>query len=164
MTDAYSAGREAGIREAAAVASSIALPMDGKREKVQATYMRNVISTRILDLFDSPAPAGVTVPDKLYQAAKRDAEEAEAYAAELEKERDAAVERAKEASQYLAIETLHAEEAEAKLAKAVEALKGAAKQHRIIAGMDLMGASAVAYNAARAAERTLAELKGEKNE
>jgi hypothetical protein len=31
-----------------------------------------------------PAPAGVTVPDELYQAAKRDAEEAEAYAAELE--------------------------------------------------------------------------------
>jgi hypothetical protein len=32
----------------------------------------------------APAPAGVTVPDELYQAAKRDAEEAEAYAAELE--------------------------------------------------------------------------------
>jgi hypothetical protein len=31
-----------------------------------------------------PAPAGVTVPDELYQAAKRDAEEAEAYAEELE--------------------------------------------------------------------------------
>jgi hypothetical protein len=56
------------------------------------------------------------------------------------------------------------EELEAKLAKAVEALKGAAKQHRIIAGMDLMGASAAAYNAARAAESTIEELKGEKDE
>lgn len=56
------------------------------------------------------------------------------------------------------------EELDTKLEKAVEALKGAAKQHRIIAGMDLMGASAVAYNAARAAESTTAELKGEKDE
>jgi chromosome segregation ATPase len=46
------------------------------------------MSNEILALLDSPAPAGVTVPDELYEAAKRDAEEAEAYAAELEKERD----------------------------------------------------------------------------
>ena len=53
------------------------------------------------------------------------------------------------------------EELESKLAKAVEALKGAAQQHRIIAGMDLMCGSSIAYNAAREAEATLAELKGE---
>ena len=51
---------------------------------------------------------------------------------------------------------------EARLGKAVEALRGSAKQHRIVAGMDLMGASAVAYNAARDAEAKLAEIKGEK--
>jgi len=49
-----------------------------------------------------------------------------------------------------------------KLAKAVDALRESAKQHRVVAGRDLMGASAVAYNAARDAEAALAELKGKK--
>lgn len=52
------------------------------------------------------------------------------------------------------------DELKAKLEKAVEALKRAAQEHRVIAGMDLIGASATAYNAARDAEATLAELKG----
>ena len=39
----------------------------------------------------------------------------------------------------------------------VEALRVSARQHRAIAGMDLMGASAVAYNAARDAEAALTE-------
>jgi len=51
-----------------------------------------------------------------------DLAKAQARIEELEQERDAAVERAKEFSQYLAIETLHAETAEAKLAKAIDLL------------------------------------------
>jgi len=46
------------------------------------------------------------------------------------------------------------------LAKAVEGLRESAKQHRIVAGMDLMGASSVAYNAARDAHTKLAEIEG----
>jgi hypothetical protein len=42
----------------------------------------------------------------------------------------------------------------------VGALDKARGQLRIIAGMDLMGASAVAWNAAREADATLAKLKG----
>jgi hypothetical protein len=72
MTD-YNAGRASGIREAAEVASSFG-----------CCHVPNEIAADILALLDAPAPAGVTVPDELYQAAKRDAEEAEAYAAELE--------------------------------------------------------------------------------
>lgn len=53
------------------------------------------------------------------------------------------------------------EELEVKLAKAVEALESSTKEHHVIAGMDLMSASAVAYNAAQAGNITLAELKGE---
>ena len=109
--------------------------------------------------------AGTAVDYKeLYEAAKRDAEEAEAYAAELEKERDDL--QLKLAGAVAECERIGGlwHTAEDKLAKAVEALKGAAKQHRIIAGMDLMGASAAAYNAARAAESTIEELKGEKDE
>ena len=80
--------------------------------------------------------------------------ELEAKLAACEKYRDAYAECDR-------IATKAVRDLEAKLAKAVEALKGAAKQHRIIAGMDLMGASAVAYNAARAAESTIEELTGE---
>ena len=72
MTD-YNAGRASGIREAAEVASSFG-----------CCHVPNEIAADILALLDAPAPAGVTVPDELYQAAKRDAEEAEAYAEELE--------------------------------------------------------------------------------
>jgi hypothetical protein len=43
--------------------------------------------------------------------------------AEVEVERDAAVERSREASQYLAIETNHAEAAEAENARLVDAIK-----------------------------------------
>jgi hypothetical protein len=54
--------------------------------------------------------------------------------------------------------------AERKKSKAlVDALCKSAHQHRVIAGMDLMGASSTAYNAAREAEAALAELKGEPN-
>ena len=56
------------------------------------------------------------------------------------------------------------EELEAKLAKAVEVIKAAAREHRVIAGMDMVGASSTAYNAAREAEATLAELTGGKDE
>jgi hypothetical protein len=55
---------------------------------------------------DRKSPAGDWVRYEDYQA--------------LQAERDAAVDRAKEASQYLAIETRHAEIAEAQLAKARE--------------------------------------------
>lgn len=41
----------------------------------------------------------------------------------------------------------------------IEALESAAKQHRTIAGMGVMCASAVAYNAAREAEAALAAIK-----
>ncbi len=51
--------------------------------------------------------------------------------------------------------------AEAKLAKAVAALREAAHQHRVIAGFDLMCASVTACNAARAAEAVLRELGAE---
>ena len=71
MTD-YNAGREAGIREAAA------------RMTDENGAETNASQAILALLDDAPAPAGVTVPDELYQAAKRDAEEAEAYAAELE--------------------------------------------------------------------------------
>ena len=53
---------------------------------------------------------------------------------------------------------------EAKLAKAVEALRKSAHEQRNIAGMGLIGASSIAYNAAREAEATLAELAGESHE
>ena len=53
------------------------------------------------------------------------------------------------------------EAAEAKLAKAVAALREATHQHRVIAGFDLMCASVTAYNAARAAEAVLRELGAE---
>jgi 4-hydroxy-3-methylbut-2-enyl diphosphate reductase IspH len=53
---------------------------------------------------------------------------------------------------------------EAKLAKAVEVIKAAAREHRVIAGMDMVGASSTAYNAAREAEATLAELTGDTND
>jgi hypothetical protein len=42
---------------------------------------------------------------------------------QLRRERDAAVERAKEASQYLAIETHHAEQVSEKLDKAIDLLR-----------------------------------------
>jgi hypothetical protein len=62
-----------------------------------------------------------------------------------------------------AITTLRADlTAEREKSKAlVDALCKSAHQHRVIAGMDLMGASSTAYNAAREAEAALAELKGE---
>jgi hypothetical protein len=112
MSDAYNAGRAAGIREAAEVAREIADQYVGYMSRIERA---------ILALLDAPAPAGVTVRglafamypkdmrgnyeqredfpeyvrmaeiairtlsgNELYQAAKRDAEEAEAYAAELE--------------------------------------------------------------------------------
>jgi hypothetical protein len=51
---------------------------DEAKAAAQADYEARIMAAL------EPAPAGVTVPDELYQAAKRDAEEAEAYAAELE--------------------------------------------------------------------------------
>jgi hypothetical protein len=50
---------------------------------LEPTEIAETTEYRRADLAPDP-PAGVTVPDELYQAAKRDAEEAEAYAAELE--------------------------------------------------------------------------------
>ena len=76
MTDAEKAARAAGIREAAEVARTVAEQYVG--------YMSRIERAILTLLDDAPAPAGVTVPDELYQAAKRDAEEAEAFAAELE--------------------------------------------------------------------------------
>ena len=52
-------------------------------------------------------------------------------------------------------------DAEAKLAQAVEALEASAKEHRAIAGMDLLSASSIAWNAARQAEHAIAAIKGE---
>jgi hypothetical protein len=57
--------------------------------------------------------------------------------------------------------------ADPRVAALVEALQEAARQHRIIAGMDLMSASSVAYNAAREAEAALAAFNtttGDKDE
>jgi hypothetical protein len=51
---------------------------DEAKAAAQADYEARIMAAL------EPSPAGVTVPDELYQAAKRDAEEAEAYAAELE--------------------------------------------------------------------------------
>jgi hypothetical protein len=58
------------------------------------------------------------------------------------------------------IASLPAAQPAPEVAALVEALRESAKQHRIIAGMDMMGASAVAYNAARAAEAALAAMEG----
>jgi heterodisulfide reductase subunit A-like polyferredoxin len=52
----------------------------------------------------------------------------------------------------LATEYLRADIAAARVSELVEGLRASAKAHRIIAGMDIMGASATAYNAAREAE------------
>jgi hypothetical protein len=82
MTDAEKAAREAGIREAAEVVDGSSFMSMGYRDGILAL------------LNSTPAPAGVTVPDELYQAAKRDAEDAEAYAAELEAKLAKAVEAA----------------------------------------------------------------------
>lgn len=51
-----------------------------------------------------------------------------------------------------------AEAAEAALSAAEEALRLSAVSHRVIAGMDLISASAVAYNAARDAEAAIAKI------
>ena len=51
-----------------------------------------------------------------------------------------------------------AERAEAAFAAAEDALRLSAVSHRVIAGMDLISASAVAYNAAREAETALAQI------
>jgi hypothetical protein len=58
---------------------------------LEPTEIAETTEYRRADLAPDP-PAGVTVPDELYQAAKRDAEEAEAYAAELEAKLAKAVE------------------------------------------------------------------------
>lgn len=52
MTDAYNAGREAGIREAAAVASGFG-----------CCHVPEEIAAGILALLDAPAPAGVNVQE-----------------------------------------------------------------------------------------------------
>jgi hypothetical protein len=54
MSDAYNAGRAAGIREAAEVAREIADQYVGYMSRIERA---------ILALLDSPAPAGVTVED-----------------------------------------------------------------------------------------------------
>jgi 3-dehydroquinate dehydratase len=51
---------------------------------------------------------------------------------------------------------------EARVKVLEEALRESAKQHRVIAGMDMMCASAVAYNAARAAEAIITAMEKEK--
>jgi hypothetical protein len=87
--------------------------------------------------------AGTAVDYKeLYEAAKRDAEEAEAYAAELEEDRRKTYEA------LLLVSRLHSE-VEAKLAKAVEALE------KLNVGEGW---------AAQIARTTLAELTGGKDE
>jgi hypothetical protein len=58
---------------------------------LEPTEIAETTEYRRADLAPDP-PAGVTVPDELYQAAKRDAEEAEAYAAEVEAKLAKAVE------------------------------------------------------------------------
>ena len=83
---------------------------------------------------------------ELYQAAKRDAEEAEAYAAALEAELLATQDRANAFATKEYYTEMRAERAEAKLAKAVEALSEIATDEHPL------GWIAIA---------TLAELKGE---
>lgn len=109
-------------------------------------------------LEDADGPAGC-----LYIKAADRIEELQARVAELGRELNQAKYGQPDFAwsvhkQALADAVERAEAAEAKLAKAVDALKDAAHQHRIIAGMDLMGASSVAYNAARKSEATLAEI------
>ena len=68
--------------------------------------------------------AGTAIDYKeLYQAAKRDAEEAEAYAAELEANINIKADFIDATINQLAASDQHIEELEAKLAKAVETLK-----------------------------------------
>jgi len=107
--------------------------------------------------------------DELYQAAKRDAEEAEAYAAELEKERDAF----KANADFMYAERMDAQEraeaAEAKLTKAVKALDEVDfkydMQNKGSLYSDSWGGWESAFEEAAIAVRTtLAELKGEKDE
>jgi hypothetical protein len=94
--------------------------------------------------------AGTAVDYKeLYEAAKRDAEEAEAYAAELEEDRRKTYEA------LLLVSRLHSE-VEDKLAKAVEVLEAALKYNTAMHG------GAAAYN--QRIKDAIAELKGDKDE
>ena len=75
------------------------------------------------------------------------------------------VERAERAEAEFAMERTDADElrvslrkAEAAFAAAEDALRLSAVSHRVIAGMDLIGASAVAYNAAREAETAITQI------
>jgi hypothetical protein len=128
--------------------------LEAAKAAAQADYEARIMAAL------EPSPAGMTVPDELYQAAKRDAEEAEAYAAELEKERDDL--QLKLAGAVAECERIGGlwHTAEAKLAKAVDVLDWAVicwddhNKH----GYEMQGDWVPDARAA------LKELKGEKDE
>lgn len=76
---------------------------------------------------------------------------------ELERERDGLQELNRENMRQWAAAIDRAEAAEAEVAHLRTAAGAAAKELRAIAGMDMIGASAVAYNAAHDLERALAQ-------
>jgi len=101
--------------------------------------------------------AGTAVDYKeLYEAAKRDAEEAEAYAAELEANINIKADFIDATINQLAASDQHIEELEAKLAKAVEVLEAALKYNTAMHG------GAAAYN--QRIKDAIAEIKGESHE
>jgi hypothetical protein len=99
----------------------------------------------------------------LYEAAKRDAEEAEAYAAELEKERDEWKSLAEAAVKDDASKNIYYAELQAKLAKAVEALEFYATQDVTYQGVGTVTFSGFDDNG-RKARTALAALEGGKDE
>jgi len=72
--------------------------------------------------------------------------------------------RIEELEDHLRMAMADREAARAKLDSAVAGLTEAIQQFRVIAGMDLMGASSVAYSAARDAERICAMMEEQTDE
>lgn len=54
LQDAMATARDDALEAAAGIADSVALPMDGKRERAQALYMRSVISACIRAMKGKP--------------------------------------------------------------------------------------------------------------
>jgi hypothetical protein len=145
---------------------------DEAKAAAQADY-----EARIMAVLE-PAAAGVTVPDELYQAAKRDAEEAEAYAAELEKERGKALNQLDSARHSIAVLEKRVKtfsegwgvadkkrlEAEDKLAKALRKIELGTTGEADPDTGELIEVWMGADEMQEIARATLAELKGEKDE
>jgi len=181
MTDAYNAEREAGLKR-----HEWKLPAaNWLRDQINETlsrydvhpdvYERDVLIDalcvvavdKIIALLDAPAPAGVTVQQtfsykELYEAAKRDAEEAEAYAKELEAKVKNLTKHHANMADPRYWEGRYRDE-NAKLAKAVEALEFYATQDVTYPNVGTVTFHGHDDNGQKA-RTTLAELKGEKDD